>query len=123
MLFPFIAAQVDGKDAEIIYDIDEGQVSIGVKRQRMLHKANGEYIVFIDDDDLVAENYVDLILGALKTGPDCVGIHILHYVDSEYDRGPIIEQIKVPVYPEDTPEDLQKRVLALLLYILTHFLL
>ena len=83
MLFPFIAAQVDGKDAEIIYDIDEGQVSIGVKRQRMLHKANGEYIVFIDDDDLVAENYVDLILGALKTGPDCVGIHILHYVDSE----------------------------------------
>lgn len=44
--------------------------------------------------------------GEKESGPS------VHYVDSEYDRGPIIKQIKVPVYPEDTPEDLQKRVLV-----------
>ena len=44
--------------------------------------------------------------GEKESGPT------VHYVDNEYDRGPIIAQIKVPVYPEDAPEDLQKRVLV-----------
>jgi len=35
----------------------------------------------------------------------------VHFVDGEYDHGRIIGQLKVPVYPEDTPETLQKRVL------------
>ena len=47
-----------------------------------------------------------IAVGEKESGPT------VHYVDSEYDRGPIIAQIKVPVYPEDTPEELQKRVLV-----------
>lgn len=35
----------------------------------------------------------------------------VHFVDSGIDTGPIIIQQTVPVYPEDTPEQLQKRVL------------
>lgn len=34
----------------------------------------------------------------------------LHYVNSEYDRGPTIMQTKVKVMPEDTPEDLATRI-------------
>lgn len=34
----------------------------------------------------------------------------LHYVNSEYDRGPTIMQTKVKVMPDDTPEDLSARV-------------
>lgn len=34
----------------------------------------------------------------------------LHYVNSEYDRGPTIMQTKVKVMPNDTPEDLAARV-------------
>ncbi len=34
----------------------------------------------------------------------------LHYVNSEYDRGPTIIQTKVKVMPNDTPEDLAARV-------------
>ena len=44
--------------------------------------------------------------GEKESGPS------VHYVDSEYDHGSIIAQVKVPVYPEDTPEKLQKRVLV-----------
>jgi len=33
-------------------------------------------------------------------------------VDEEYDRGPIIAQWPVPVRPDDTPETLAARVLA-----------
>ncbi|MBZ0137388.1 MAG: phosphoribosylglycinamide formyltransferase [Planctomycetes bacterium] len=35
----------------------------------------------------------------------------VHYVDEEYDHGPIILQRKVPVQPGDTPETLQERVM------------
>ncbi|MFC1651076.1 phosphoribosylglycinamide formyltransferase [Candidatus Latescibacterota bacterium] len=43
--------------------------------------------------------------GETESGPT------VHYVDGKYDHGEIISQRKVPVYPDDTPEDLQKRVL------------
>jgi len=36
----------------------------------------------------------------------------IHYVDEIYDHGEVIEQEKVPVYPEDTPETLAARVLV-----------
>ena len=35
----------------------------------------------------------------------------VHYVDEEYDRGPIIAQWPIPVRPHDTPETLAARVL------------
>jgi phosphoribosylglycinamide formyltransferase-1 len=35
----------------------------------------------------------------------------VHYVDEEYDRGPVIAQWPVPVRPDDTPETLAARVL------------
>lgn len=48
--------------------------NIGTKRNKLLEKANGEYVVFIDDDDHVAYNYVNLILEACEEGSDCIGI-------------------------------------------------
>lgn len=44
--------------------------------------------------------------GEIESGPT------IHIVNSEYDRGPILAQSKVPVLPGDTPETLQQRVLA-----------
>ena len=37
----------------------------------------------------------------------------VHFVDEEYDRGPIVLQKTVPVLPGDTPESLAARVLTL----------
>jgi formyltetrahydrofolate-dependent phosphoribosylglycinamide formyltransferase len=36
----------------------------------------------------------------------------VHFVDEEYDRGPIIAQWPVPVFPYDTADSLARRVLA-----------
>lgn len=36
----------------------------------------------------------------------------VHLVDEEYDRGPILAQVRVPVMPGDTPEILAERVLV-----------
>lgn len=37
----------------------------------------------------------------------------IHFVDAEYDRGPVFLQRTVPVLPSDTPESLRERVLKL----------
>ena len=36
----------------------------------------------------------------------------VHFADNVYDHGPIILQRTVPVFFEDTPEDIAKRVLV-----------
>lgn len=61
-------------EVEIITD-DSMKYNIGTKRNKLLSMAKGEYVVFIDDDDEVASNYVPLILDACKSGSDCIGIN------------------------------------------------
>ena len=40
----------------------------------MLDKSLGEYVCFIDDDDLVHENYIQMIYEKLLQNPDCVSL-------------------------------------------------
>ena len=61
-----------GGDVEILVDGNMGY-NVGRKRNLLLERATGEYIVFVDDDDEVSEDYIPLILGAIKSKPDCVG--------------------------------------------------
>jgi glycosyltransferase involved in cell wall biosynthesis len=68
------------KTNDVQISVDEtpkSKLSIGAKRQRLLERAEGEYIVFVDDDDIVMPNYIDSILKALESGPDCVDMDIL----------------------------------------------
>ncbi len=58
---------------EVVF-YDNKELSIGAKRQKMIEKATGEYVVFVDSDDWVSENYVSEILKALEVNPDCVGL-------------------------------------------------
>lgn len=58
----------------IMPDIDNKEVSIGAKRQRLLEKATGDYICFIDDDDEVSSDYIQSIVSALLAKrPDVIG--------------------------------------------------
>lgn len=47
----------------------------------------------------------------LATGAQVSGCTV-HFVDNEYDHGPVILQREVPVLPGDTPQTLQNRVFA-----------
>ena len=59
---------------EILIMIDDGELSIGTKRNRLLEKAKGDYIAFVDDDDRVVNDYVSKILKALESEPDCCSL-------------------------------------------------
>lgn len=63
----------DRTDIQILHACDRGEVSVGRKRQSLLEAARGEYIVFFDDDDMPAPNYIAAIMKALESKPDCVG--------------------------------------------------
>jgi folate-dependent phosphoribosylglycinamide formyltransferase PurN len=47
----------------------------------------------------------------LDSGAPASGASV-HYVNEEYDRGPVIAQERVPVEPGDTPDTLAARVLV-----------
>lgn len=60
-------------DVEILIN-SRMDVNIGQKRNLLLAEAKGDYIVFVDDDDHVSENYVWCIIQACAIGNDCIGI-------------------------------------------------
>jgi len=68
-------------EVEFVIVSDDGSKTIGAKRNEAIQKSTGEYICFVDDDDLVSSDYVEKILKALESNPDCVGMHLLHFND------------------------------------------
>lgn len=73
-LMSSVYAQATGKEIEILIESDNGEMVVGAKRNSLLLKSKGKYVVFVDDDDEVANDYIDSILNALDGSPDCVGI-------------------------------------------------
>ena len=61
-------------DVELVINSDDGTKSIGEKRNELLMRAQGDYICFVDDDDEVSNKYVENILEALKSKPDCCSL-------------------------------------------------
>jgi hypothetical protein len=49
-----------GNYCEFIID-DTYNISIGRKRDRLMHKVNTKYFVFIDDDDIISDDYTEVI--------------------------------------------------------------
>jgi GT2 family glycosyltransferase len=64
-LLDILNPQVKNKNVELVILSDNGEKRIGSKRNEAIKKSKGEYICFIDDDDLVSEDYVDLILNKI----------------------------------------------------------
>jgi GT2 family glycosyltransferase len=62
-------------EVEILVAKDNRELTIGKKRNDLIHNASGEYIAFIDDDDWVSEKYVEKILKATDSKPDVVGFN------------------------------------------------
>lgn len=59
-------------DVELLVLEDNRSRQYGPKLQAMIDIAQGEYVNFVDDDDVISERYVETIY-PLLTGVDCVG--------------------------------------------------
>lgn len=60
---------------EVLVEIDDRQITTGAKRNLLIKKATGEYVVFADDDDFLYPYYVSEILKALESKPDAVAMN------------------------------------------------
>ena len=79
-MYTHLAAQIHRcgcqHEVEVLHLEDDGQQSIGIKRNVLVEKATGRFIVFVDDDDEVSDDYVERIVCVLRNRPeiDCIGI-------------------------------------------------
>ena len=64
-----VSKQAVGKPVEILYFADNKGMSVGRKRNILLSCAQGDYFAFIDDDDDVADDYVEMLLAAIEQHP------------------------------------------------------
>ena len=62
------------RKAEVITDAGPG--TIGEKRQRLLERARGHFVAYVDDDDWIAHDYIAQIVSAVERVPtaDCLSL-------------------------------------------------
>jgi hypothetical protein len=82
-LMDVLRPQVAGMDdVEIIVRPFEKALDLGTNRQAMIEQAKGTYVSQVDDDDLVADNYVSTIYPLLD-GIDYIGFQLQMFMDGE----------------------------------------
>lgn len=73
-LVAYLQQQIIDCNAEIYVEIktsvDNRQMKTGSKRNLLLNSCSGEYVVFIDSDDWVSEDYIKLIMEGILSEPE-----------------------------------------------------
>jgi len=76
ILFRNLSNQAANKPVQIAYLGDNKRMSVGTKRNLLMQIAEGERIVFVDDDDRISDNYVDKLLEYCAYPEDCISIGV-----------------------------------------------
>lgn len=63
-------------EVEVITVIDNKTRMLGTKRNDLLNMAQGDYVVFVDDDDRVSDDYVQQLLDAVTVGADIITFEV-----------------------------------------------
>lgn len=71
LLLQIVQAGLQDK-VEIVFYRDNRDATVGYKRNQLIKQASGQYICFVDDDDDISNNYIELIYNALLQNKDCV---------------------------------------------------
>jgi hypothetical protein len=87
-------------DVEIVVKMFDSSMQVSGNRQQMVEDAKGEYVSFIDDDDLVATDYVSKIYSLLD-GVDYIGFEVRTTIDGTPTL-PAYHSLKYPQWYGDT---------------------
>lgn len=63
---------LDQLQVEILVLTDTKNMCLGEKRNKLIDISQGEYIVFVDDDDRLSDTYIKTLLEATKTDADAI---------------------------------------------------
>lgn len=73
-LHKYLLKLIDRQQVQIIIFADNGEHSIGFKRNWLISMSEGEYTAFIDDDDWVEDVYIEKIMEGINAGVDCCSL-------------------------------------------------
>ena len=59
---------------EVVTLYDKGEKSIGTKRNELIQMAKGKYVAFVDSDDDITSNYINLIMEGIAHDVDCCSL-------------------------------------------------
>jgi glycosyltransferase involved in cell wall biosynthesis len=81
-----LTTQVGGAPVEILVFLDNKRRALGSKRNTLIEMAQGDYVVFVDDDDWVAPTYVRDLLAAIDRHPaaDCVVFDVACHINGRF---------------------------------------
>ncbi len=84
-------------DVEVVISEDNGEQSVGAKRNYLLNEATGVFVVFVDDDDEISDDYVFQIRNAILEHPDvdCIGMRAIMTTGGKYPR-PVVYSRSYP---------------------------
>lgn len=71
-----IVRQILGARAEFRQLEDDGEQTSGVKRNALLSQAQGDYVAFVDDDDMISADYVAALLDGISQRQDVVSFWV-----------------------------------------------
>lgn len=76
----------EGAKGKIIIDVleDEGEMTIGAKRNLMMGRVSTEYFCFVDDDDMVDGGYINHLLAVARSGADVGALKGRYFRDGKY---------------------------------------
>lgn len=83
-LMKVLLPQINNLPIEVISYPDE-PMTVGAKRNKLLNDAYGDYVSFIDDDDMIAPNYIKLLMEAIESGSDCASLKGEYSVNGVFD--------------------------------------
>lgn len=88
------------EDVEIICLMDNKKMMLGDKRNQMVNLACGKYVVFIDDDDDISDDYIEQLYLAIDSGADIINFT----VNVSLNGGPYKHCYYDMTYPNDHNE-------------------
>lgn len=87
----------------IIHEEDNKEISVGLKRQRLLERAEGTWVVGFDSDDWPAPSYIQEIVYALKENPNTDHVGFIEDCDIDGQKSISIFSIKHKSWDEQEP--------------------
>lgn len=92
--------QIGKKSVQVLHISDDRQMSIGQKRNMLLMQSTGEYVSFVDDDDMVSADYIEKTLTSLSKNPDCSSLTGVVVFSDGYSR-PFVHSLRYDRWIDD----------------------
>lgn len=77
-------SEIKSTKIEVLYESDNGELTLGAKRNLLISRASGKYCCFVDDDDVISPNFLRSFLPMIEDDYDCASLVGAYYHKGEF---------------------------------------